>query len=111
MPNPNFAYIAEDRVRSRLCVAKFSSASDLTITDFSEGGNSPDASRLSLRGLVVIASNSERLVNLLVSEGFIGFDPNINNRFTLKNIVGIVLGGLFILLIVIGLFLPAETAA
>lgn len=36
----------------------------------------------------------------------LGFDPNVNNRFTWKNIIGIVVGGLSILLIMIGLFLP-----
>ncbi len=36
----------------------------------------------------------------------LGLDPNINSRFTWKNWVGLVLGGLFLLLIFIGLFVP-----
>jgi hypothetical protein len=40
----------------------------------------------------------------------LGLDPNINNRFTWKNIAGIVVGGLFLLLMIIGALLP-ETPA
>lgn len=36
----------------------------------------------------------------------LGLDPNINSKLTWKNIVGIVLGGLFLLLTMIGLALP-----
>lgn len=40
----------------------------------------------------------------------LGLDPNVNNRFTWKNIIGIVVGGLFVLLVLIGLFLPEPAA-
>jgi hypothetical protein len=36
----------------------------------------------------------------------LGLDPGINNRFTWQNIVGVVLGGLWLLLAIIGTFLP-----
>jgi hypothetical protein len=35
----------------------------------------------------------------------LGLDPGINNRLTWKNIVGVILGGLWLLLAVIGVFL------
>jgi hypothetical protein len=37
----------------------------------------------------------------------LGLDPNINRRFTWKNIVVVLVGGLFLLLALLGLFLPA----
>ena len=40
----------------------------------------------------------------------LGLDPAINNRFTWKNILGIVIGGIFHTLTIIGLFLPHEPA-
>lgn len=36
----------------------------------------------------------------------LGLDPAINDRFTWKNIVGVVLGVIWILLVVVGLFVP-----
>jgi len=36
----------------------------------------------------------------------LGFDPHVNDHFTWKNIVGIIMGGIFILLIIVGMFLP-----
>jgi hypothetical protein len=39
----------------------------------------------------------------------LGFDPGVNDRFSWKNIVGIVVGSLFILLVIVGMFLPEES--
>ena len=36
----------------------------------------------------------------------LGLDPSINDRFTWLNVVGVILGGLWILLALLGLFLP-----
>jgi hypothetical protein len=36
----------------------------------------------------------------------LGVDPHVNDRFTWKNILGVVLGGLWILLAIVGLLLP-----
>jgi hypothetical protein len=40
----------------------------------------------------------------------LGFDPGVNDRFSWKNILGIVVGSLVILLIIAGMFLPEEPA-
>jgi hypothetical protein len=55
---------------------------------------------LSVVPLAIVQSDIAKLHRAL------GVDPGINDRFTWQNILGVVLGGLWLLLAIIGTFLP-----